>query len=208
MSASGNGAPGILLAAALACAGVAAATSAPLQAVGTAAASPAVAVRAHAEGPPAGHTGGYGEPTCRACHTDEDLNPPGGRLSLEGWPQAYEPGRTYPLTVVLVSEEMGAAGFQLATRLPSGASAGTLAAEDERTTVVDSAGVSYAQHTRTGTEVADPARAAWSVRWTAPDSGTIRLHVTANSANGDDSPLGDYVYAETLETRSVRDRRP
>lgn len=150
---------------------------------------------AHVEGPPPGHTGGFRGPTCLACHTEFDLNPEGGRLTLLGWPERYEPGRTYDLTVRLDSEEMGAAGFQLAVRFASGRTAGTFAAQGLGVAVRDSAGVAYAQHTRLGSVVESPEHASWAVRWTAPDTGAVQANLAANSANGDNSPFGDFIYA-------------
>src|SRR5690606_38889249 len=49
--------------------------------------------------PAPGHTGGFGEPTCLACHFDGDLGPPGGVLEVEGWPEVPEPGAAYELAV-------------------------------------------------------------------------------------------------------------
>jgi len=73
-------------------------TSAALLAVG---ATVAAARAANYDGPPVAHTGGFGEPTCQACHQGEPLNAPGGSLRIEGLPQRYEPGRAYTLTMVL-----------------------------------------------------------------------------------------------------------
>ena len=61
---------------------------------------------------------------------------------------------------------------------------------------MDSAGV-FAHHTLEGSRVDDPARASWSLTWTAPDTGergAVAVHAAANSGNGDDSPFGDLVY--------------
>jgi hypothetical protein len=61
--------------------------------------------------------------------------------------------------------------------------------------------VEYVHHSESGTELAEPELASWSFFWTAPNArDMIVLHVAANSANGDDSPLGDLVY--TAEARS------
>jgi len=50
-----------------------------------------------AEGPPPGHTGGLGEPTCRACHFDAPEELEVGELVLKGLRAAYAPGTEYPL---------------------------------------------------------------------------------------------------------------
>src|SRR2546426_4300103 len=83
--------------------------------------------KANYDGPPVAHTGGFGEPTCRACHQGEPLNEPGGSLRIEGLPQRYEPGRAYMLTVVLRRSGMGRAGFELSTRVADGQEAGSQA---------------------------------------------------------------------------------
>jgi hypothetical protein len=152
---------------------------------------------AYAEGPPAGHTGGFGEPTCQACHTEYALNLQGGSLNLEGWPEPFEPGRAYTLTVVLDAEGMALAGFQLAVRDPDGRQAGRLRPVDNRVAVVDSGGVSYAQQTEAGSRAGHARTVRWQLEWTAPEVGpSVEVHVAANSANGDDSPFGDLVYAD------------
>ncbi len=169
------------------------------------------AVPRYKDGPPPGHTGGFGEPTCRTCHSDAGLNEPGGELSIRGAPATYEPGRTYDLEVVLRRAGMLRAGFQLAARyqgvgmVPGGARAGVLAPSDDRTAVVrDSAtDVMYIEHTLPGTAVSGGA-ASWRFHWTAPAvSGGVVLHVAANAANDDDSPLGDFIYATAVRVAAM-----
>ncbi len=173
------------------------------------AATVVVAARtANYDGPPVAHTGGFGEPTCRACHQDEPLNDPGGSLRIEGLPQRYEPGRAYTLTVVLHRSGMGRAGFQLSTRVATGADAGAqagaLEASDARASVVVGPlpkAVQYAEQTRVGCSVTGP-ETRWVLRWHSPASATggrgggeyVLIHVAANAANYDDSPLGDFIY--------------
>lgn len=153
----------------------------------------------HAEGPPLGHTGGFGEPTCHACHNELELDAEGsGQLELDGLPERYEPGETYLLTVVLASEGMEGAGFEAAFRFagspPPGAQAGTLAAVDDRAQVsyLGLTPVYYVRQTEAGSQ--GGAVVSWSFTWTAPHSGdAVAVHLAANSANGDNSPLGDFV---------------
>ena len=160
-----------------------------------------VAVPVFKTGPPPGHTGGFGEPTCRQCHSDAGLNEPGGDLAITGAPAAYEPGRTYPLEVVLRRAGMLRAGFQLAARFETGAPAGVLAPGDARSIVIwDTVShVSYIEHNLAGTAlVGDVGR--WVVRWTAPAKaeGIVIFNTAANAANDDDSPLGDFIYTTAL----------
>jgi len=161
----------------------------------------------HVEAPPTARTGGFGEATCLECHLEFPLNVPGGRLALLGAPGVFESGRTYTLTIRLESEDMVRAGFQIAARFENGEGAGQpagqLRALDDRTAVtVDSlTAVPYGHHTRLGTPAADPTLATWSMSWTAPLGGAdVVFHVAANSANGDDSPLGDLIYTAVERT--------
>lgn len=153
----------------------------------------------HAEAPPAGVTGGFGEATCATCHIGSDLNAYGGRVRLEGLPDTYEPGREYVLTVDLAAEETTVAGFELAARFAEGSrrgeNAGELQPVDGRTAASDSLGVRYLHQTPEGSQTRDSGGSSWSVAWSAPASGgPVALHLAANSGNGDNSPLGDLVY--------------
>ena len=161
----------------------------------------------NADGPPLGHTGGFGEPTCQVCHADAELNQPGGVLGIEGVPATYEPGVRYSITVVIASEGMTRAGFQGAFRFADGDDQGKQAGRvepiDTRVTVSVSAApaVEYVHHTESGSELAESELASWSFAWIAPDArDPVIIHVAANSANWDDSPFGDLIY--TTEARS------
>ena len=161
----------------------------------------------HAEGPPLAHTGGFGEPTCHTCHNELELNGEGsGRLELDGLPERYAPGQPYLLTVVLASEGMERVGFEASFRFadspPPGLQAGSLAAVDERAQVsyLGLTPVYYVRQTEAGSDGGTVV--SWSFTWTAPASGgPVAIHVVANSANGDNSPLGDFVltWSDTLE---------
>jgi len=176
----------------------------------TAAFRGAVERRAHVEGPPDAHTGGFGEPTCQECHGENAVNAPGGILGVEGVPTTYEPGERYRIAVVLQSEDMERAGFQAAFRFNGGdgrsRQAGRLAPVDTMTTVRTSpaTGVEYVQHSARGSEISPGAPATWTFWWTAPrDRAAVILHVAANSANGDDSPLGDLIYTIHQTTQAA-----
>lgn len=146
--------------------------------------------------PPLAHTGGFGEPTCRECHFDGPARPPEA-LSL-GWltPEQFRPGGVYRLEVATQDTTARVGGFQLAVRVAAGpragTQAGTLCAVDARVVVVaDTTGVQYASHA--GAASADSLR--WQIEWRAPaeDVGAVLFHVAANSANDDDSMLGDAI---------------
>ncbi len=160
-------------------------------------------------GPPPAHTGGFGEPTCRACHSDAGLNEPGGELQITGAPAAYEPGRDYQLEVVLRRAGMLRAGFQLAARFEQGTPAGVFAPGDARSTVIwdTLSHVSYIEHNLSGTALVGAA-GRWAVRWTAPPPGDARgvvvFNAAGNAANDDDSPLGDFIYTTVLRVAPAR----
>jgi hypothetical protein len=155
---------------------------------------------AYPDGPPPGTTGGFGEPTCVSCHfasTPDTL----GSLALHGLPPALEPGRTYELIVELAREDMAAAGFELSARFACGPArgrqAGAFRKPGDDVAVTREAGVDYVHQTLAGSAPSTPGRARWRIEWTAPvgRSVAVRFHVAANAANGDESPLGDRVYA-------------
>src|SRR5689334_966166 len=82
--------------------------------------------QAYSQGSPSEHTGGFGEPSCTACHSGSGQ----GRVSVIV-PQPYLSGATYQITVTIFDQNARRWGFQLSTRTPSGAQAGTLTAGGE-----------------------------------------------------------------------------
>ena len=158
--------------------------------------------RAYAETPPAGYTGGFGEPTCAFCHGDYD--PAAEGLVLAGLPERYQPGASYRIKLTLVDEFMVLAGFEAAVRFAdgprAGAQAGALAPADSLSTATDSAGVTYVHH-RPGGVPTPERRAVWNLDWTAPtEGGAVVLNAAANAANGDLSPLGDVIVTGAFES--------
>lgn len=166
--------------------------------------------RAYLDGPPAGHTGGFGEPTCHRCHFDQPLDDPAGRLDVEGFPEAFEPGRRYLLCVALMRPGTVRGGFQLAVRFAAGERAGRpagrLTAGEGAEVVEGPTGVPYARQARGSAAAPADGSFRWIVEWEAPPGagGEVALHVAANAANDDASELGDFVY---LGERKSRDRR-
>jgi hypothetical protein len=154
--------------------------------------------RAYPYGAPPGTTGGFGEPTCQMCHFGAELNDPAGSLTIEGLPARYTPGQAYRLIIRLRRPDMAAAGFQLSVRTPAGAQAGTLAPAGGASASVQVQTISrvqYAGHTDAGHRPPTPGAAEWPVVWTAPAAGPVTFHASANAADDDRSPLGDWVYA-------------
>lgn len=165
------------------------------------------------EGPPPEHAGGFGGDTCHTCHFENDLDAPGGSLTLTGVPDTFDPSATYRITVSLERPGMERAGFQLAARVSEGDGAGGVAGtlrvlgEDERVqAVLGTDGVTYAQHTEPGTALTAPAAAAWTVEWSPPHTGdaiSVVFHVAANAANDDASEFGDFIYTAAATTRAA-----
>lgn len=168
---------------------------------------------AYVDGPPPAHTGGFGDDTCHACHFENDLDAPGGSLSIVGVPDRLDPSATYRITVSLERSGMGRAGFQLAARVDAGDGAGGPAGVlqpldgDERVQVVAGPDEAmYAQHTELGTALTGRGRTSWTVGWrpSAPNATSVTFHVAANAANDDASEFGDFIYTASATTRSDR----
>lgn len=159
----------------------------------------------YAEHPPLGHTGGFGEPSCQACHFGGEGNAGSGALVVAGLPETVRPDRTYDLSVRLTAS-MKRAGFMLSVRRPDGTQVGHLRALDTTRAAVhtvDSTGIEYAHHTLAGTEVSR-AEAVWSLRWDIPGgvrADSVLVHVSANAANDDASAFGDDVYTTVAGAR-------
>ena len=159
---------------------------------------------AHIEGPPPGHTGGFGEPTCATCRIGAPLNEPGSTLEVLGLEAGYRPGQRHPVTIRFESFDMLSAGFQGSFRFEDGERRGARAGEirplDDRVSVAraEDGDTDYVQHTRAGSRPTDSV-AEWTFEWRAPeDEGPIVFHLAANSGSGDDSPLDDLVYTLAL----------
>jgi hypothetical protein len=164
---------------------------------------------AYVEGPLPGRTGGFGEPTCRACHFDNRLDDPPGTLRLSGVPRSYTPNTAYTITITLARPDLRRGGFELSSRFASGPKAGrqagTLRPLDRRVQLVSSTdgALQYAQHSQPGTVTTTPGRIQWSVGWIAPAraEGPVVFHAAGNATNDDASALGDYIYL--TEARSL-----
>lgn len=155
-------------------------------------------------------TGGFGEMTCQQCHWENPLNEPSGRLTLDGIPGTYTPGEQYLITVTLARPGLSRAGFQLSARedvmaMNAGHDAGLIEPADEalvQTVQDDAKRVTYAEHTRLGSRLKMEGSQQWQVRWTAPDARVnVVFHAAANASNDDASPLGDFIYTATANTR-------
>ncbi|CAN5894814.1 hypothetical protein BH23GEM9_BH23GEM9_33410 [soil metagenome] len=159
----------------------------------------------HPDGPPPAHTGGFGEPTCHACHFDADANTGPGRLTLGGMPRTAVPDQEYRISILLTGPGMRAAGFQLSARSPDGQPAGVLEVppeESQRVEVTTHEGVPYAHHRYDGTSPVSRDTARWIVVWRAPNPARLDVvfHAAGISGDGDLSPFGDLVYTAAERT--------
>jgi hypothetical protein len=173
-----------------------------------------LSLAAFKEGPMPNVAGGFGEPTCVACHLDNPVNAPGGAVQVSGVPQSYAAGRTYAISVRLTRADLHRGGFEMGARFAAGPAqgrqAGTWRPRDPRVQLQASkdGAVQFAQHTTAGTLAATPGEVSWTFEWTAPTDATapVQFNTAANASNDDASPLGDYIYTD--ECRSVPARTP
>ena len=158
-------------------------------------------LRAYPKGAPPGVTGGFGEGTCNDSHDSYALNAGRtaglGDLVVTGFPREYRPGEMYPIKVEITHEQdSGAWGFQLATRArETRAQAGELKPIDAHTEILTLQDIQYITHTAEGT-----LSNVFGFTWVAPSSavGEIVVNAAANAANGDASPVGDYIYSTSV----------
>lgn len=151
-----------------------------------------------------GHTGGFGEPTCQACHFDNDLNDSRGVFEVKGFPESVTADSTYRIEIILTHPELRAGGFQLTVRTENGDDAGKLSPPDDRVSVVEHRGVTYAGHTLTGTVPSAGNQSRWHVDWIPSSDAEAVLHAVGNAANGDRSEFGDFIFV--TERRAAPDK--
>ena len=155
----------------------------------------------YSSGPPPRHTGGFGEKTCLACHSDHSLNEGrllGGTFAITGTPRQYQPGAHYSITVAIGQPYQSRWGFQLTSRFAvNGRQAGELIPQDSMTQVREEAGVQYIEHNRSGGRASaqdGPAEVVFT--WATPVSpqGPVIFNAAGNAANSDADTTGDFVY--------------
>ena len=163
----------------------------------------------HSNGPQPGHTGGFAEPTCRACHFDYALNEGDASIRIDSLPESYEPARTYTLRLVVHHAELKRAGFQLTARYEDGAAAGTFEISDTaRLRVQEAKGIAYLSHTAAGSRLVDRDSAVWRFNWLSPASDRrIIFNAAVNVANDDASEFGDRIYTREFFSGGERVRK-
>ena len=161
----------------------------------------ATQLAAYSSGPPPGHTAGFGEPDCTACHYDYPVNEAGVTVRLDSLPASYQPGRIYTLQLVVRHAELRRGGFQLSARLKDGQQAGTFTPADTLLLALrGKAGIDYLSHARAGADRVSGDSITWRFDWRAPEAHqAVVFNLAVNIANRDASEFGDRIFTRTLE---------
>ena len=161
------------------------------------------------QGPRPGHTGAFGEPSCRSCHYDYELNEPGATIRLNSLPSIYEPERRYALQLVVQHAQLKRGGFQVTARFENGAPAGKLEPADTTLLRIQQLhGIDYLSHTGAGSDEVRGDSVVWQFNWVAPRSDQRVVFSTAvNVANQDASELGDRIYTRSFLSGGERVRK-
>ena len=168
-----------------------------------------IAPQAFKEGPYPNVTGGFGEQSCHLCHLDNPVNDRDGSLDIVGVPPSYVAGRSYPITIRIVRDDLERGGFEISARYASGKlrgrQAGSWRISDGRAQLIPGAvdkALTFVQHNLAGSRTSTRGSNSWNVEWIAPaaPSAPVQFNVAANASNNDDSPLGDYIYLRTARS--------
>ncbi len=144
--------------------------------------------------------------SCTLCHAGTPLNGGGGSVRLV-FPNGltYTPGQTQTINVVINDAIAAIYGFEMTARLESGPStqqAGNFVAGANQKVVCSNNaiepdtgcggnGIQWLEHSQPSLSN------TISVQWTPPSAGAgnVHIYVSANAANGDNTRLGDHIYA-------------
>src|SRR5450759_2698262 len=174
-----------------------------------------IAAFGHSYGPAPRVTAAPGDnpKACTQCHTTNALNSGTGSVTiiLQSGP-FYVPGVKQRVMVRVADPGQQRWGFEMSARLNSdlaNGQAGDFTPVDNMTQVIceDSApkpcasGVSFIQHTSSGTRNGTPGGATFQFDWTPPatNAGPVTLYVAGNAANGNGSPTGDQIYTSSMQ---------
>ena len=154
----------------------------------------------HSQGPQPGHTGGFGEPDCRACHFDYPLNDGAVTIRLDALPSVYEPERTYSLQLSATHPDLERGGFQLTARFEDGTQAGRFVIPDSTLLRVQQLrGTEYLSHASAGADQVQSHDVVWRFDWVAPASDRrVVFNIAVNVANNDASEFGDRIFTRTF----------
>ena len=137
------------------------------------------------------------------CHFDLPVNTGAGNIAIGGLPSEWSPGVAYTLTVTITDSNASLYGFQMTAVDSNGAQAGSFAAGDTKSRVMEgTAGGHILQHIQHS--FANPSN-TFQVSWTAPatsSTGSVRFNAAGNAANGLNDSSGDFIYS-TVATVSA-----
>lgn len=159
-------------------------------------------VTASSTNPLAALTGAPSENLCIDCHASFPLNSGPGALTIQA-PASYVPNQVYRITVRVQQPGQSRWGFQVTALNTANESAGTLVVTDTLRTRTQQApflGRTYINHTAQGTYAnVQSGPVDWSFNWVAPHAniGPITFYASANAANQNSNPDGDYIYTST-----------
>jgi len=169
----------------------------------------------HSYGPPPRVTGAPGDnpKACTLCHIGSALNSGTGTLQilLQSGP-VYIPGVKQRVAVQIADPIQQRWGFQLSARLNSdlqNGQAGDFTPVDNMTQVICedngpkpcASGVTFIEHTSTGTRIGTRGGVTFQFDWTPPatNAGPITFYVAGNAANGDHNFTGDLIYTSSVQ---------
>ncbi|MBI3895490.1 MAG: hypothetical protein HY313_06125 [Acidobacteria bacterium] len=169
---------------------------------------------ANSVAPPAGNTGGFGEPTCAqaGCHVGTAVNGvPGGSVTISA-PSSYTSGATYPIHVIVTDPTARRWGFELSARTLNGQQAGMLIAGNDGNSQLLSPinGIQYVGHTLQGSRGGVTGSVSFDFPWQAPDvsAGPIIFHAAGDGANNDFNTTGDHIYTTSITVQPASDSTP
>lgn len=149
-------------------------------------------------------TGAPGESLCSqsGCHTGVGINRGAGFLSVNGFPDIYEPGKAYPITISVQHKGQKSWGFQATFLDEQEAGIGEIEKYNQDYLQIGKATVNgkgrfYISHTGDGTYTGQTdGPVQWEFTWKAPEkkSGIITAYIIGVAGDGENNPSDDFVY--------------
>jgi hypothetical protein len=153
-------------------------------------------------GPVPGRTGAPDEPTCVDCHDSFELNRGSGRVDILGLPKIYTPGQRISIQVSVRQQRQKRWGFQITALDAAKRAVGQFSISDSsKTQIIMGDARSYVEHNLQGSQSTASDSMQWTFDWIAPetDAGPVTFYAAGNAANGDGSPLGDFIYTTAAQ---------
>ncbi|MEW6735240.1 MAG: IPT/TIG domain-containing protein [Acidobacteriota bacterium] len=165
--------------------------------------------------PPLGSTNAPGEQTCITCHNSFSVNSGRGKILLTGIPREYQPGKTYPIEIIIDDPDASGWGFEVTILNERGQRAGNIRVTDPTKTELrnGSAGGEareYLVPTIAGNFAGLREKAIWRFEWTAPErnANLVTFYSVGVAANLDNVVGGDRVYTSTTGSRMFEVKPP